>query len=280
MLPIHIEAMMPQNSCGCSLTTFGPGTMPWMIIAPIIFATVVSGIAHMRDAKKVGRVGGGVVLLDQQPVLPLLARLALHAHEMPAAAELLPVQFEFQMALGIAFVGVTHRRPGAAIPDDDGAAAIFALGDRALEIAIGERVVLHMHGEPLVARHQARAPCHRPAFQDTIHFQAQVVVQARGIVFLDDEAMALGAGAPALGLRRRGKIAFLAIEIERHGQPAFRRGSLAGAFFLVLPLLGMAARASMSCATPSTKASWTATRPSPCCMVKRVSRTTRALPSV
>jgi mercuric reductase len=35
--------------------------------------------------------------------------------------------------------------------------------------------------------------------------------------------------------------------------------------------------ASMNCGTPSTKASWTAIRPSPFCTVKRVSRTTRAL---
>jgi hypothetical protein len=38
--------------------------------------------------------------------------------------------------------------------------------------------------------------------------------------------------------------------------------------------------ASMNCGTPSTKASWTAIRPSPFCTVKRVSRTTRALSSV
>jgi copper chaperone CopZ len=38
--------------------------------------------------------------------------------------------------------------------------------------------------------------------------------------------------------------------------------------------------ASKNCATPSTKASWTATQPSPFCMVKRVSRTTRAWSSV
>src|SRR3954452_3555817 len=28
-----------------------------MVIAPIIFCTVVSGIAHIQDAKKVGRIG-------------------------------------------------------------------------------------------------------------------------------------------------------------------------------------------------------------------------------
>src|SRR5512144_1989046 len=33
-----------------------------MIIAPIIFCTVVSGIAGMEDMKKVGRVGGKALL--------------------------------------------------------------------------------------------------------------------------------------------------------------------------------------------------------------------------
>ncbi|MEJ7247855.1 cation:dicarboxylase symporter family transporter, partial [Staphylococcus epidermidis] len=33
-----------------------------MVIGPIIFCTVVSGIAGMRDMKKVGRVGGKALL--------------------------------------------------------------------------------------------------------------------------------------------------------------------------------------------------------------------------
>jgi aerobic C4-dicarboxylate transport protein len=33
-----------------------------MIIAPIIFCTVVTGIAGMEDMKKVGRVGGKALL--------------------------------------------------------------------------------------------------------------------------------------------------------------------------------------------------------------------------
>ena len=33
-----------------------------MVIAPIIFATVVSGVAHMRDTRKVGRVGGKALI--------------------------------------------------------------------------------------------------------------------------------------------------------------------------------------------------------------------------
>jgi len=33
-----------------------------MLIAPIVFCTIVSGIAGMRDVKKVGRVGGKALL--------------------------------------------------------------------------------------------------------------------------------------------------------------------------------------------------------------------------
>ena len=37
-LPTHIEAIIPQKSCGRSVITCGPGAMPWIIIAPIISA--------------------------------------------------------------------------------------------------------------------------------------------------------------------------------------------------------------------------------------------------
>lgn len=49
---------------GASLKPLGDGFIRLikMIIAPIIFATVVSGIAHMRDTRKVGRVGGKALL--------------------------------------------------------------------------------------------------------------------------------------------------------------------------------------------------------------------------
>src|SRR6478752_2956820 len=42
-LPSHIEAIMPQNSSGCLVMTCGPGTMPWMVIAPTINAITALG---------------------------------------------------------------------------------------------------------------------------------------------------------------------------------------------------------------------------------------------
>ena len=42
-LPIHIEAIRPQNSSGCLVITCGPGTMPWMVMAPTISAITALG---------------------------------------------------------------------------------------------------------------------------------------------------------------------------------------------------------------------------------------------
>ncbi len=66
-----ITAILLGILVGALFPKFGEGLKPLgdifvslikMLIAPIIFATVVSGIAHMRDAKKVGRVGGKALI--------------------------------------------------------------------------------------------------------------------------------------------------------------------------------------------------------------------------
>ena len=44
-LPTHIETIRPQNRAGSSVTTLGPGVMPWMIKAPIIKA--ITGLLGM-----------------------------------------------------------------------------------------------------------------------------------------------------------------------------------------------------------------------------------------
>ena len=42
-LPIHIEATSSQNRSGLRSMTCGPGTMPWIIIAPTISAMTAFG---------------------------------------------------------------------------------------------------------------------------------------------------------------------------------------------------------------------------------------------
>ncbi|MGH8781730.1 dicarboxylate/amino acid:cation symporter [Paraburkholderia sp.] len=54
LLPAHAEAMKPLGDAFIKLIR--------MIIGPVIFCTVATGIASMRDMKKVGRVGGKAIL--------------------------------------------------------------------------------------------------------------------------------------------------------------------------------------------------------------------------
>ncbi len=207
---------------------------------------VASGLHRFRSFLEkivlVFRHGEFVVAFDQQPVLALLARLAVHAHEMPAAVQLLPVELEFEMALGIGLAGVAERGPRAAIPDDDGAAAIFALGNGALEVAVVQRMILDMHGEALFARHEARAARYRPALQHAVHLEAEVVVEARGVVLLDHEAVAALAALAPFRLGGGAEIPLLPVDVERrHSHPAFRRPAaglrFAAGFFFVSPAL-------------------------------------------
>ena len=104
-----------------------------------------------EDIGLVGGAGEFIIALDEKPVLALFARLAVHPHQMPATVELLAVKLELEMALLQAFVRIPERRPRSIVPHDDRAAAVFALGDRALEIGIFQRMVFDRDGEALLA---------------------------------------------------------------------------------------------------------------------------------
>ena len=68
------------------------------------------------------------------------------------------------------------------------------------EVEVLHRVVLGVHGEVVAARVAGQAARHRPGGQHPVVLQAQVPVQAAGVVLLDDEAGGAGVGAG----RRRG----------------------------------------------------------------------------
>src|SRR5215207_7392100 len=59
LLGIIVGWLFPEFAKNDCIKALGDGFIKLikMVIAPIIFCTVVSGIAHIDDAKKVGRVG-------------------------------------------------------------------------------------------------------------------------------------------------------------------------------------------------------------------------------
>jgi hypothetical protein len=64
-------------------------------------------------------------------------------------------------------------------------------------------MVFDVHGQPLLARNEARSFRHRPALQHAVEFQAEVIMQPPRRVFLDDIGIAGLPHALAAGRFRR-----------------------------------------------------------------------------
>ncbi|MNV88829.1 hypothetical protein D3C71_1830690 [compost metagenome] len=73
-LPDHMETIMPQNRLGSSEITFGPGVMPWIIIAPTINA--MTGFPGMpRVSMGMNDVCAPALLADSGAATPSIAPL-------------------------------------------------------------------------------------------------------------------------------------------------------------------------------------------------------------
>ncbi len=128
-----------------------------------------------------------VALVHQQPLLPV--RRASAPHQREPAAQLLPVHVDVQLARldrGPWVVGVV-RLPRPGVPDSHVAGAVLPSGDHALEVDVLHRVVLHAKGAAPPLRVEGRPLGHRPADQDPVDLEPEVVVRAPRPVTLDDE---------------------------------------------------------------------------------------------
>src|SRR5262249_11989346 len=142
-----------------------------------------------------------------------------------------------------ALVRIPQRFPGAAVPQDDRAGAVLALRDGAFEAAIVQRMILDMHGQPLFAGNEAGPARDRPAFQDAVHLQAEIVMQPGGVVLLDDETGTARVGSASPGLRRDREVPLLAVGFQRHGRyPARRKAALGFAALCAGRALALVAR--------------------------------------
>jgi hypothetical protein len=157
-----------------------------------------------------------VAMLDEEPIDPLAAvPIPSHSDEDEAAAEPVALEREFQVALLELPLCAEFPLglPEAAIPELDGAAAIFSLGDRSFEVSVSEGVIFHLDRKALVVRIERRPLRHCPGFEDAVELEPQIVVQPGGVVLLNDEAQAVRGGHSRIiaGLLRLLEIALGAI---------------------------------------------------------------------
>ena len=97
---------------------------------------------------------------------------------------------------------------GAGVPDGHGAAAVLAPRDDAGEIGVVQRVVLGLHGQPVLPGVRRNVLGHRPGHQHAAALEPEVVVQPAGVMFLDDEGVVVAvrqdrAPGPVPGSGRR-----------------------------------------------------------------------------
>jgi hypothetical protein len=82
----------------------------------------------------------------------------------------------------------------ARVEDPHLPAPVLALGDRAFEGSIVERVVLDVNGQMGLALLGGEVLGHRPGHEDrlvaVLHLESEVEVQAASVVLVDDEAVA------------------------------------------------------------------------------------------
>ncbi len=147
-----------------------------------------------------GRAREAVALLDEQPRV-VLAVARTHLHERERAAQLLAVHDELQRAFGdlrnrvIAFDQLVR----AVIPNNDFARAVVPGRDLSFEPGVIERVVFDPHREPFVGGIERRPFGHRPRLERSAGLEAEIEMQVRCSVHLDDEPLRAALAGALLG---------------------------------------------------------------------------------
>jgi hypothetical protein len=129
-------------------------------------------------------------MLEQQPFVALAAGTSVNLHQRPLAEHLLSEHAKREFARANRLDGIIaglDELPRAVVPDDDVAAAVVPGRDHALEGCVIVRMILGHHREAFDRRVVRRPLRNCPRFEHPLHLQTEVVVEVRGVVFLDDE---------------------------------------------------------------------------------------------
>ena len=130
-----------------------------------------------------------VALLNQQPFVAFAA--AFHVHQGKFALQLFAMEAKLGIAARQLFRAgdAAQQLESAAVPKHHAACAVVAGRNVAFEIAIFERMIFHVSREVLGAGIEGRPFGNGPRFQHAVDFEAEVVVQAGGIMALHAEVV-------------------------------------------------------------------------------------------
>src|ERR687895_269076 len=193
-----VATKMMTMSLGVPIRRDCPARGPLTALAHLFDRASADHRFGLRAGWATAGVGLLVAALHEEP-LPLS-----RPSKRPAAAQLHALQPEG----GVPGVeGRAHRLlaqvlVGSAVPDDHWTGAVLALGNNALEVAPGQRVVVDLHRQALVARIGRGALRHGPRLERAVDLEPEVPVHAGGGVLLDHEARHVSRSAPSLARSR------------------------------------------------------------------------------
>jgi hypothetical protein len=117
------------------------------------------------------------------------------------------------LELGPEVLGL-RRAVAPVVPHDDGPGPVVVLRDHPLEVGVLEGVVLDVDRQAPDLGSDRRPLGDRPALEDAVHLQTDVVVQAPGGVLLDHEERPRPRPPAPEGLRGAVRIALLPVGVE------------------------------------------------------------------
>lgn len=106
ILGVFVGAVWPEN--GASMKPLGDGfiNLIKMLIAPIIFCTIVTGVAGMRNIRNVGRVGAkSILLFEIVTTLALIIGLLLVELDKPGSGMIIDTA---KLSIGVAKEKASH----------------------------------------------------------------------------------------------------------------------------------------------------------------------------
>src|SRR5262249_24228805 len=164
----------------------------WRVLRENVLEVAVALHAARRELRDVEIARPLVAMLDQQPASPFTAaprsrESAARTNEHPRSLQLVAVQSELEISLCERRIDIVFlRRPRSAIPQHDDARAV-PLRDDPLELAVIERMIFDVHGQPFGLGIKRRPFRHGPREKHAFVLEAEVVMELRGEMLLDAE---------------------------------------------------------------------------------------------
>ena len=228
----------PEHRLASHDTGNRPKPVPLRLERPF-FADRQAGGGRREHRSVRGRWRFGV-LAQQQPVPGIAVERG--GNERPDPGEPLTVESNRQAPILLLLDKVVV----ASVPDLNGAGAVLAGRDLALEVGVGERVILDVNREMAFAWLEWNPLRDGPARKSAVALEAEVVVQTPRGMALDDEPqstarspltiaerlrglLGITLAAVRLGRHRAHDLAFARLSSYREGVKAFAKGTMSNA---------------------------------------------------